>query len=582
MDQTIIYHWKVEKLIFEGDFTGSINGLNFTNDVLHTGNWETAAVTGYKKIHTMNVTNVNVRYINKIDVEDWLSHSVMITAVNEQVIEGKVQLVSPVFYNDLQVAGDVNGITFNPMTILTKSGEGQYINGDLNVRTMTPQGMKSLFIENLLLRFGINGKNVSEMYEKVLKTVDSKIDSKRLVFEQPLIVGSLDTSKSIFGVNMANFQLESDKSGKIVKFQDSLEYLKHVGEDLRSSANDVAVELNHFDFHQSLQGMNIQKTVPFTVVVGSIIDFVLGVQERNTNTSLEVIKFYRWSRTENSFIDDGTMLPIVYSSGSFEITRFDKVFLRRIDHLFVEVFERNTNSYLQQLMVLDVANQRFVPVISDKKPISTQYFTVDPESSSCYGSVSPSLPNINIICTGSSPTILKTDPIRMVSSQNGLIILLTDDHQLQIWQNQKIQQVLKVMNPQNFASARHDGKLYLAVTSDRVEQSIHHGSIEIFESQDNQINFSLVQSIDLENPFMVQFSVIPSNDLLLYILTKNSGKALSVFKYAGASFFVETIQSSTIINTGSHLDTVNIDGQTEFIAVVSNEVFIIEAVLKEF
>jgi hypothetical protein len=581
-DQTINQKWHVKKLIIDGDFTGTINGLNFVDDVLHTGNWETAVVTGFKKIHTMNVSDVSTRFINGIDVENWLNHTVMINAATPQEIEGRVRLTSPVFYNDLQVDGRVNGIEFNSETVLTKSGEGQLINGDLTIRSMTPQGMKSLLIENLFLQNGINGRNVKKLYEKALKTIDTKIDSKRLVFEKPLTVKSLETSKSIFGVNMAEFQDESDRNNNFVKFHEDLEYLRHVSDDLRSSASDIAVELSHFEFHQSLQGVNIQKTVPITINVGSEVGFFLAVHERNTNTSLEVIKFYRWNRTVNNFVDDGSIQPIVFSSASFEITKFDRVFYRRVDHLFVEIFDRAANHFVQQLMALDLVNRLFVPVLDDKRSTSTEFFTLDPQTSDCVGSFSPFLPNINIVCASSPPTIIKTDPIRMVSSQNDVIILLTDDHQLQVWQQQKIRQVLKVMNPQSFASIRFEGKIYLAVTSDRVEQSIHHGSIEIFESKENEINFAVVQSFDLENPFMVQFSVIPSGDLLLYILTKNPGKALSVFKYAGASFFVESIQSSTIINTGSHLTSINIDGQTEFIAVVSNEVFIIEAVLKEF
>lgn len=581
-EQTIAGKWTVKKLIIDGDFSGTINGLNFTDDVLHTGNWETAEVTGRKKIHTLNTTDVTVRYINRIDVADWLENAVMLSAQNEQIIDGRVQLGSSVFYNDVQVTGDVNGLTINPETVLTKSGEGQVLNGDLTIRTMTPHGMKQLFIENLLLSDGINGRNITEIYENVLKSTDTKINSKRLVFEQPLLVESLETGKSFYGVNMAQFLQETVESNKIVKFHSNLEYLTRVGDNLKASAFDVAVELNHFEYHQSLQGVNIQKTVPFTIMTASSTDYVIAVQERNTNTSFEIIKFYKWSRSENSFVDDGSMLPLAYNIDAYEITKFDKVVFKRIDHLFVEVFDRTSSQFLQQLMLLDIPSRRFVAVITDQKPVSAQYFTVETRNNDCYGAIFPSSKNLNIICATSPSTVLETDPIRMVSSQNDIIILLTDDHQLQIWHRQKIQQVLKVMNPKSFASTRHNEKFYLAVTSDKVEQSIHHGSIEVLESSVSDINFIHVQSFDLDNPFMVQFSVIPSGDLLLYILTKNPGKALSVYKYAGASYFIESIESSTIINTGSHLTTINIDGHTELIAIVSNEVFIIEAVLKEY
>lgn len=138
------------------------------------------------------------------------------------------------------------------------------------------------------------------------------------------------------------------------------------------------------------------------------------------------------------------------------------------------------------------------------------------------------------------------------------------------------------MNPQNFASVRYNGKIFLAVTSDKIQQSVHHGSIEIFESSENEVNFVHVQSFVLENPFQVKFSNISSGDLLLYALTKNPGKSLNIFKYAGASYFIEAIESSTIVNTGTDLSTITAGGSREFVAIVSGDVSIIEAVLKKY
>lgn len=580
-EQTITGNWTLSQLIIDGDFNGTINGLNFYDDVLHTGNWKTAEVTGSKRIQSIQTYDIKTPFVNGIDILDWYQNAVLLNSSAEQNIEGKVELGPAVFYEDLVVFGPVNGITINPEAVLTKSSEGQVITGDLTIKTMTPQGVKPSFIKDLYLRNGINGKNIADIYLNTLKTSDTKIDSKHIVFEQKLIAGSVETNKNIYGVNVAEFLKKSDASGQLVKFQQNLEYLTTVGESLKESFNDNAVELSHFEYHQSIHGMNIQKTVPFSIRSGSSVDFVIAVHERNTNTSLETIKFYRWNRDLHSFTDDGSMSALQYSVSSYQITKVDKVVKNAVDHLYVEIFDKSSESFYQSLMLFDPPSKTFVAVLQTESQFSTQSFTLDDGASACYGSFFPSFANLNIICDGQSPTLLKTAPIRSVSSQNGLIILLTDDHQLQIWSENKIRQVLKLMNPQSFASTRFNGKFYIAVSLDKVEQSIHHGSVEIFESSDD-IDFKLVQSVELENPFLVQFSVIPSDDLLLYILTRNAGKTLSIYKYAGASFFVETIGASTIVNTGTDLRTMNIDGKTEFIAIVSDDVFIIEAVLKEY
>lgn len=581
MNQTVTGEWNVKKLIIEGDYDGKINGFNFVDDMLHRGNWETAEVTGNKKIRMLQARDVATQFVNGIDIINWFKNAINLNETRfDQIIDGKVELEHATFYTDLEVLGTVNGMTINPYTVLTKSGEDQVITGDLTIRTKTPEYIKPMFIENLYLRDDINGKNLTYIYENALKRSDNKIESK-LIFEKTLTTKTIETYHNIYGVNIREFLDEHDASNRLMKFQDNLKYLTQVGADLKASASDVAVELSHFEDHQTLYGENIVKTVPFTIRSGSSVDYAIAVHEKNESSFFEVIKFYRWSREQNLFVDDETMLPLQYNIDSYQITKLHNVVQNGIDHLYVEIFDKTTKAFFQNLMLLDPISRTFVAALQSQSPSSAQFFTLDSGSGSCYGSCFPSFENLNIICDGTPSTVLKTGPIRMVSSQNGVIILLTDDHQLQIWYQQKIRQLLKVMNPQSFTSIRYNGRFYLAVSSDKVEKSIHHGSIEIFES-DNEINFIHVQSFVLENPFIVKFSVIPSGDLLLYILTRNPAKAFSAYKYAGASFFEEIIGSSTIINNGRDLSIINIDGKSEFIAVVSNDVFIIEAVIKEY
>lgn len=529
----------------------------------------------------MDTYGVNTHYVNDIDVADWFENAIFLNLNGEQVIEGKVELGQAVFYDDVQVFGTVNEINFNPETVLTKSGEGQVINGDLTIITMSPEVRKQLFIENLYLLEGINGKNLSEIYANTLKRGDTKIHSKKLLFEEKLVVDVVETTKDIYGVNIAEFLAGSDASHKLVKFQSNLEYLTRVGDNLKASAKDVAIELTHFEDIQSLNGVNIQKTVQFTIRTGLSLQYIIAVHERNTNTSFEVIKFYRWIHERKLYVDDGSIIPLQYSVDSYQITRLNKIIYKGIDHLYVEIFDKTAKAFFQSLMLFDPASRMFIATIRDQSPNSALFFTLNDGLSSCYGSICPSFVDLRIVCEGTVSTVLQTAPMRMVSSQNDIIILLTDDHQLQIWHQQKIHQVLNVLNPQSFSSIAYNGKLYLAVTSDKVEQSIHHGSIEIFESGP-EVNFVHVQTMYLENPFIVQFSVIPSGDLLLYVLTRNPGKALSIYKYAGASYFVESIGSKTTINSGNDLSTIRIDDKIELIAIASNEVFIIEAVLKEY
>lgn len=580
-EQKINGNWAIKKLVVQGDYDGLINGLNFHENVLHTGNWETAVVTGSKRIGSIEAYDVKTPYINGIDIMDWIENAVILNPSTEQNIDGMVELASQsVFYDNIDVAGPVNGIKFNQDTVLMKSRDGQVINGDLIIQTMTAHGVKPLFIDSLNLIYGINGRNITDIYQNTLKVTDGKIDSNEIVFDEKLAVGSIEIGKNIYDVDITEFLKESDASGKLVKFQENLKQLTNIGYSLTRSLNDPAVELNHFEQHQLLQGTNIQKTVPLIIHHDSTKSYVIAVQERNA--SFETVNLYRWSREARKFIEDDSITTLKYSTELYQITKLDKVVYRAVDHLYVELFDKNSKQFFQNLLQFDSSSGQFVAILQHDTKISAQLFTVDDGSSACYGVIFPSLENLDIACHGLEATVLKTDSLRKVSSQDGIIILLTEDHQLQIWYQRKIRQVLKVINPQSFASVKFEGKYYLAVSSDKVEQSIHHGSIEIFESSLDDINFKLVQSLELENPFLVKFSVIPSDDLLLYILTKNAGKTLSIYKFAGASYFVETIGSSTIVNTASDLTTIRVDDQHEFVAIVSGDVYIIEAVMKKY
>lgn len=578
-NQTITGKWNVKSLYIEGDFNGLINGLNFVDDVLHTGNWETAEVTGFKKIYELEAYNVATQFVNDIDVVNWIENAVRLNETNEQEIEGTVELGRSTFYNDIQVLGTVNGMIFSSENILTKTHEGQVINGNLTIRTLTPQAIRQLFIKNLFLRDGINGKNIRDIYENSLQSSDQRIDSELLIFEKPIITKTIETNHSIYGVDIKEFLHEHDVTNDLLKFQNNLRFLSQVGEDLKSSFRDVPVELSYFEDHQLLHGENIIGTTSFRIRSGSLVDYIIGVHEKKS--LFEVIKFYRWNREKNLFLDDGTILPLEYSSEQYQVTKLNNVIQNGVDHLYVEIFDKVEKIFMQSLMLLDQVSRTFIANFQSQSRFSEQFFTLDSGSGPCYGSCQPSGENINIICDGETSKVLTTKSVLMVSSQNGIIILLTDDHQLQIWYQDKLRQVLKVLNPQSFTSIRFNGKFYLAVSCDRVERSIHHGSIEIFESG-NDINFSLVQSFILENPSVVKFSVIPSGDLLLYILTRNPAKAFSVFIFAGASYFEEVVGSSTIINNGKDLSVISVDGKREFIAVVSNEIYVIEVIIKEY
>lgn len=149
-EQVITGKWKIEKLFIDGDFEALINNLYLRNDVVHEYNKDIALVTGRKSFINVKTRNINTEYINDVRLSNWFLNSVYLNKSFNQIIQGKVTLVQPVFFDDIQVQGLVNNIYFSNKTILTKSHEQQVLTGNVYIKTKFPvNSIFKLKIKNL-------------------------------------------------------------------------------------------------------------------------------------------------------------------------------------------------------------------------------------------------------------------------------------------------------------------------------------------------------------------------------------------------------------------------------------------------
>lgn len=581
-----ISDFRVKRLIIHGDYDGLINGMNIQSDLLHVGNFETAVVTGHKKISYLNAFDINTQFVNEVDVKYWMENAVMLNSSHEQVIEGHVIFKQPVYIdNNLQVYGTVNGIRISPENILTKSTENQVINGDVTIKIMPPEGarMNQVLIENMKLNNGINGKNWNSFVENVFTRDTDYINSKRVVFEKELHMNSVSTNKSIYGTDIGEFLMGSSSNNRMIQFRNNMQYLSKVGDDLMRSLSTDVVELSHYEHHQTISGTNIKKTILFSIPNHHQINYILGIHQIIENPSTEIIKFYHWNRETQQFVIDDSMVPLQYNLRAFEVKQFQKIVYRGVDHLFVELFDRSKKTHLQYLYVYDVVNKILVPVIQSESPNTAKFFTWKDGSLPCYGSMYYSSENVFVDCEGKLETIIKTKPLKKIKSENDILILLTVDDMVQVWHNEKFHNLPQIINPQSFTSVRYNDKIYIALRSDKFEGTVHHGYINILVSPTDNIKFEHLQKLSLNIPSDVQFSIIPSGDLMLYVLTRNPTKALSIYTYAGNSNFIESTTDTTIVSEASDLDVINIDGNIQVLSIVSGDnVYIIQAVLMEY
>lgn len=161
--------------------------------------------------------------------------------------------------------------------------------------------------------------------------------------------------------------------------------------------------------------------------------------------------------------------------------------------------------------------------------------------------------------------------------------MLNDDRNVEIWNQNVRTQVLLVPNPVCVSSISFHGKQYLAVCSYPLDQSVHHGSIEIYESF-NDLTFNLVQTIQQKIPRKIEFSILPTQDLILYALTDNPTQPLIIYKYSGITYFKEFLTYSPLISNAIDITAIQIYDEIELLAVVSkpNQITLIEAVMQKY
>lgn len=585
INQEVTGKWRIKKLILNGDFNGLINGLNLQNDVLHIGN-PYALISGTKRIKELEVHDIHVSHINGIDMHEWMIQSVKIN--DNTTIHGHVTFKKFVgIDNNLRVYGVINGIPITHESVLMMNRENQVINGDVTFFIIDPKTpvingkSNQVFIENLRLNGEINGRNWAGIAENLFRSYSDYIDSK-VIFEKELKVMEVQTNKSIYGTNMVEFLKGTSVSNNMLKFKKNMERLAEVGDDLIRSLGDSVIELSHFEFVQTLNGADIQKTVLFSSRLANHIEYFLAVHEKNS--TLEFITFYKWNRESNKFFLQPLFPVLHYPVEGYHVTYFYKIVYRGIDHLYIEFFDIHRNAYDDHLLVYDQQIGNVRHVIRSTGPVSTKFFTWMDGSSACYGLIHKFDNKAIINCDGMPQTIIQVDGgVKEISSLSDALIFLTVDGVVRIWHDQRLTIIPGIINPQSFTAIRYNEKYYLAVRTDEIEGTIHHGDIHIFESPVNGINFMEIQKLQLHVPTAIQFSKAPSGDLLLYVLTRNEPRAFFVYSYAGSSNFVSSIGEDTIIKKASDLDFIQIDGTTEMVSVVSGDnLYIIKAVLNEF
>lgn len=186
---------------------------------------------------------------------------------------------------------------------------------------------------------------------------------------------------------------------------------------------------------------------------------------------------------------------------------------------------------------------------------------------------------------------LKIDPVyQAVSISNdttSIIVFLTKSMNLEIWGENEhgdlvYKHKLSSLSPQWITTQTFAGYNYLAIITHSENKKLTDGNIDIYKSDFTNLDeFNLYQKIPMKRLKQIEFSLLPTSELVLYVLTSEPGPTFHVYTYAGFAHFKNLLKSSSIKSGYQFWILKNYQYNTELIAIKTNDsTEIIEAIME--
>jgi hypothetical protein len=297
------------------------------------------------------------------------------------------------------------------------------------------------------------------------------------------------------------------------------------------------------------------------------------------------ILFFRWDVNNTSFeVDFG--VPPLPSNDHLTITKLDKVTLHQREYLVVETYDKLRRAHIMALHRL--TDHSFDIAYQFASNVSASVVALTMADKQCLGLYSEFKADLFITCLAPDGftlvqyQVVKTANVRQAVALPDQLLLLNVDQKILVLTGDPLQtiQVIHSINPSYIAGVFYRHHRYLAVCSEKAENSVHHGLVEIYRSTGGDL-FHHFQTIAVKIPIQAEFSVLPTQELMLYVVTNNPTQPIYVYQYAGAAGFKEFIHTS-MIPRGQAMQVVQLaELQKEFVALTAkDEVVLIEACMK--
>lgn len=558
-----------------------MNSYNFVDDVVHYSS-EEIAITGEKYIENVLVEWIQCDpcIIQDTDVNEWMARAV--PNIGDHVIQGDVVFENLTVFGKLEVRGTVNGNVFNEQTVLLKNRD-QVVTGGVTIQTaFVAQGLITpVFFEDVTV-IEVNGRDVDNV---ILNGGSRKIAAKNLDFMAPLQAKKLHTNNFlVYNVDVEHKMRSLETQDNLIGHEDRFKALQGLSEMVREAQSTSTLYLSHIQIVKGLLGQ-FKKIVPLTFSDGH-----LRLAAFDPTDMIHSLQFYRYEARDGSFeIDDH--LPPLSSGATSKITNIEALHLFETDLL---VIEKNNGEIFEQIALgyFDNGFQRSLYYFNSTQQIHTASLVLN--GIECVLRYSSLVPKSQIACRGQhglfhfqqleGAPISKSVTLPANNSSGDDLVILTMDGNLVVYAASeegklKLKQSLLTVNPVDVDGICRGLHCYIAICSEKTDHAVHFGAVEIYGSF-NGSEYQQLQIIQVKSPMQVQFTLLASDDILLYVLTNNPVQSVIVYQYSGVAGFKEFVTGSTIPK-GKSMTVIKLPDQREYLSLLTeNGIVFIEPVLQ--
>lgn len=523
-------------------------------------------------------------------MSDWIDNAIYV--YGNYTIQGQISIENVTVFGELKVFGPINDKVFSKEQLLLNS-EDQVVQGNIYIKNkfLEENRIAPVFIEDLHVK-EINGRNVEKLYDNLIFPDGNNMDPiQHLNVLKPLKVNRIYTNGyKVFDIDFDKELEEYRSHGNSSMYEAKFGALEMVGSSL---TNSLKKRPHYIDSVRQLKGIegDFTDVIPVNFIEGA--HNIATFDRANQNLS---VQFYRFNNSEDEFVVDNVIPPLMSSSSGERILNVEKINLYSMDFLVLETQDGLSGEYVQTCLGF-FTNEGFQRIWQMRSGHSIKITNVKLNNLDCLVKYSDENGTSEIACTGSnglSPyQLLKGAPISQVvalksehdSTDSPALLVLTADGNIVMYKpdaNHKLglKQTLQIINPTYIGGICHEEYCYIAICSDKTENAVHYGSVEIYRAR-NGHDFTHFQTINIKIPVKVEFSLLPTKDMLLYVMTNNPTQSIIVYQYSGAAGFTEYISSSTIPK-GRTINVVKLpEYGRELLAIITDiDVLFIEPVLK--